>query len=194
MFGDSTLKRSTEEWGIIGGLSVVLVVVVVIAYADIFRFFSVIGVLSDFQVFAILASLGYDMLPTIAQQFSLGAIHTELLQSGFDPNLFVVLTAFALLGGQLILYFIGIFIRKVHKGSIGNIAGKNHFLHKYHFLVYLIVPFVGIIGDLAMIYSGHQRINLLKIIPFLLIGDFISSARYIYPAVVQLEVSKLFGG
>ena len=188
------MKRTSEEWTIIGGLSVVLVVVVLLAYSDIFRFFSFVGVLSDFQVFAILASVGFDMLPTIAQQFSLGAIHTELLQSGFDANLFVVITAFALLGGQLILYVVGIFIRKVHKGSVGNIAGKNHFLHKYHFLVYLIIPFVGIIGDLAMIYSGHQRISLLKIIPFLLIGDFISSARYIYPAVVQLEVSKLFGG
>jgi membrane protein DedA with SNARE-associated domain len=85
-------------------------------------------------------------------------------------------------------------VRKVHKGSIGNIAGKNHFLHKYHFLVYLIIPFLGIIGDLAMIYSGHQRINPIKIIPFLIIGDFISSARWIYPAVAQLEISKLFGG
>ncbi len=193
MFGDSALKRTTEEWGIIGGLSVVLVVVVLIAYADIYRFFSFIGVLSDFQIFAISVSLGYDMLPTIAQQFSLGAIHTELLQSGFNPTVFVVLTAFALLGGQLILYLVGMFIRKVHKGSIGNIAGKNHFLHKYHFLVYLIIPFVGIIGDLAMIYSGHQRINPIKIIPFLIIGDLVSSARYIYPAVAQLEISKLFG-
>ncbi len=188
------MKRTTEEWGIIGVLSIVLVAVVAIAYFDIYRFFSFVGLLSDFQIFAILVSFGFDMLPTIVQQFSLGAIHTELLQSGFDPTLFVVLTAFALLIGQLILYVVGMFIRKVSKGSIGNIAGKNHFLHKYHFLVYLIIPFVGIIGDLAMIYSGHQRINLIKIVPFLIIGDFISASRWIYPAVAQLEISKLFGG
>jgi len=188
------MKRTTEEWGIIGGLSVVLVVVIVIAYADIFRFFSIAGKLSDFQVFAVLVSIGFDMLPTIAQQFSLGAIHIELLQSGFDPTHFVIITAFALLGGQLILYVVGMFIRKVSKGSIGNIAGKNHFLHKYHFLVFLIIPFIGILGDAGMIYAGHQRINPIKMIPFLLLGDFLSSARYVYPAIAQLEISRLFTG
>jgi membrane protein DedA with SNARE-associated domain len=190
------MKRSTDEWIVIGALSVVLVIVMITAFTDIgtaIASLTITDKLSDFQLFAIIVSLGYDAMPTVAQQFSLGAIHTELLQSGFDPNLFVVLTAFALLGGQLILYLVGMIVRRVQKGSLGNLAGKNHFLHKYHFLIYLIIPFVGILGDLAMIYSGHQRINPLKFLPFLFIGDLISSARWIYPAVAQLEISKLFG-
>lgn len=187
------MKRTTEEWGIIGGLSVVLVVVVLYSFTDFARIFSVVQQLSDFQVFAILVTIGYDMLPTIAQQFSISAFSIELLQSGFDPTFFVVITAFALLGGQLILYVVGMFVRKIHKGSIGNLAGRNHFLHKYHFLVFLIVPFVGILGDFVMVYSGHQRINPLKFIPFLLLGNFVSSARWVYPALLQLEITKLFG-
>ncbi len=187
------MKRTTEELAIIGGLSVVLVTVIIVYFSDIVGAVSVLQRLTDFQVFAILVSFFYDMMPTIAQQFSLGAIHTELLQSGFSPTVFVFLTAIALLIGQAILYVVGIFVRKVHKGSIGNLAGKNHFLHKYHFLIYLIVPFVGIIGDLVMIFSGHQRISPLKMFPFLFIGDLISASRWIYPAVAQLEISKLFG-
>lgn len=190
------MKRGTEEWIIIGTLSIILAVALLVSFTEIgvaIASLTITEKLTEFQTFALLVSFGYDVMPTVAQQFSLGAIHTELLQSGFNPTLFVIITAFALLGGQLILYLVGMFVRKVHKGSIGNLAGKNHFLHKYHFLVYLIIPFVGILGDLAMIYSGHQRINPIKIIPFLIIGDFISSARYIYPAVAQLEISKLFG-
>jgi len=194
---DYTLKWNRLDSGIVIILLIILVAVVILSFSDIPELLNIPTELTGFQTFAVIVSFSYDMLPTVAQQFSLGAIHTELLQSGFDPNLFVVITAFALLGGQLILYGVGVIIRHLHKkiskGSIGNLAGKNHFLHKYHFLVYLIVPFVGILGDLVMIYSGHQRINLLKIIPFLIIGDFISASRWIYPMMAQLEISRLFG-
>lgn len=147
---------------------------------------------SDFEQFALLVTIGYDMLPTIAQQFSISATTTQLLMTGFSPLVLAVISTIALLAGQMILYIAGIFIKKIHKGSIGNIAPHNHFLHQHYFLVYLAIPFVGVLGDAVMMYSGHQRINPVKLIPFLLVANFISSIRWIYSAVIQLGISEQF--
>ena len=196
-------KRTKEEWTIIAGLSVVFVVVLYIFFTPITLFdmgaFS--GALpelevTEFQRFGILVTVAYDMLPTVAQQFSIGAITVQLMQSGFDPLTLGIIATFALLAGQIVLYGLGMILKKFHRGSkkggFGDIAGKNHYLHKYHFLVYLIVPFVGILGDAVMIFSGHQRIRLIKIIPFLLIGDAISTTRWLVPYMFQLELGSLF--
>ena len=144
----------------------------------------------NFTKFALAVTIGYDMLPTIAQQFSISAITVQLLMSGFSPIILAVLSAIGLLAGQMILYLVGMFIRKVHKGSFGDIAGNHHFLHKYHFLIYFAVPFVGILGDGAMLYSGHQRINPIRIIPFLFLADLASTVRWIIPTMGELEISN----
>ena len=143
----------------------------------------------NFTRFALAVTVGYDMLPTIAQQFSISAITVQLLMTGFSPIILAVISATGLLAGQMILYVVGMFIRKVNKGSFGNIAGNHHFLHKYHFLIYFAVPFVGILGDGAMVYSGHQRINPIRIIPFLFLADLASTARWIIPTMAELEIA-----
>ena len=143
----------------------------------------------NFTRFALAVTIAYDMLPTIAQQFSISAITVQLLMTGFSPIILAVLSAIGLLAGQMILYLVGMVIRKVHKGSFGDIAGNNHFLHKYHFLIYFAVPFVGILGDGAMLYSGHQRINPIRIIPFLFLANLASTARWIVPTMAELEIA-----
>lgn len=145
----------------------------------------------NFIRFALAVQFGYDMLPTLAQQFTISAITVQLLMTGFSPLIIAVLSAIGLLVGQMILYVVGMFVRKVHKGSFGDIAGHNHFLHKYHFLVYFSIPFVGILGDAGMLYSGHQRINPLKIIPFLFVADLASTARWLLPTLAELEITEI---
>ena len=144
----------------------------------------------NFTRFALAVTIAYDMLPTIAQQFSISAITVQLLMTGFSPIILAVLSAIGLLAGQMILYLVGMVIRKVHKGSFGDIAGNHHFLHKYHFLIYFSIPFLGILGDGAMLYSGHQRINPIRIIPFLFLADLASTARWIVPTMAELEISN----
>jgi len=145
----------------------------------------------NFIRFALAVQFGYDMLPTLAQQFTISAITVQLLMTGFSPLIIAVLSAIGLLLGQMILYGVGMFVRKVHKGSFGDIAGHNHFLHKYHFLVYFSIPFVGILGDAGMVYSGHQRINPLKIIPFLFVADLASTCRWLLPTLAELEITEI---
>jgi len=144
----------------------------------------------DFTTFAVTVTILYDMLPTIAQQFSIGGITVQLLMTGFSPILFGIISAFGLLAGQMVLYVVGMFIKKIHKGGYGNIAGKHHFLHKYHFMIYLMIPFIGIVGDAGMLYSGHQRVNPIKMIPFLLIANFASTMRWILPTMAEIEVGN----
>lgn len=148
---------------------------------------------NDFTTFALVTTFLYDAMPTIAQQFSISAIGVQLLMTGFSPIIFGIISALGLLLGQMILYTIGMFLKHVHKGSFGNIAGSHHWLHKYHFIVFLMIPFVGIVGDAGMIYSGHQRINPLKIIPFLFIADVASTMRWILPTMAELEISDAIG-
>ena len=143
----------------------------------------------NFTRFALAVTIAYDMLPTIAQQFSISAITVQLLMTGFSPIILAVLSAIGLLAGQMILYLVGMVIRKVHKGSFGDIAGNHHFLHKYHFLIYFSIPFLGILGDAGMVYSGHQRINPIRIIPFLFLADLASTARWIVPTMAELEIA-----
>ena len=143
---------------------------------------------NDFTKFALAVTFAYDMLPTVAQQFSISAVTVQLLLTGFSPLLLAIISAVGLLTGQMILYVVGMVIKKVHKGSFGDIAGHHHFLHKYNFLIYFMIPFVGILGDGAMLYSGHQRISPLKIIPFLFIADLASTARWIIPTMGELEI------
>ena len=145
---------------------------------------------TDFEKFALTVIFLYDALPTVIQQFSISAIGVQLLLTGFSPMILAIISALGLLTGQMILYGVGMFIKKVHKGSIGNIAGKHHIFMKYHFLIYLMIPFIGILGDAGMLYSGHQRISPLRMIPFLFIADLASTARWILPTMAELEIGE----
>ncbi len=145
--------------------------------------------LSNFAIYAIALSLLGEMIPSVAKQFvSFGAVGIKLLIQGFSPILFGLILAVGQTIGQMLLYVVGMFVKKVHKGSIGDLASKNHYLHQHHFLVYLAVPFSSVLGDFVMLYSGHQRINPIKIIPFLFIANLTDNFKWIFTSMAQLEI------
>jgi len=148
--------------------------------------------LTGFEQFALLLSILGEMIPSVAKQFiSFGAIGIKLLMQGFSPIILGVILASAQTVGQMILYVIGMFVKQIHKGSIGDLASKNHFLHQHHFLIYLAVPFASVLGDFVMLTSGHQRINPLKIIPFLFVSNLADNFKWIFTSVAQLEVADI---
>ena len=55
----------------------------------------------NFVRFALAVQFGYDMLPTLAQQFTISAITVQLLMTGFSPLVLAVLSAIGLLIGQM---------------------------------------------------------------------------------------------
>ena len=153
-----------------------------------------IQIFQDFEEFAFIFTVLGEALPSFVKQFvSVGALGTQFLMiSRMNPFIFTAFLALGQLAGQIILYVIGMFVRKVHKGSIGDLASKSHFLHQHHFLIYFAVPFAGVLGDAVLIYSGHQRINLLKILPFLYASNYLDNAKWVFTTIGQLELGNLF--
>ena len=136
-------------------------------------------------------SVFYEMIPSVAKQFYSASIITDkLLIQGFSPIILGFILAVGQLIGQMLLYVVGMLIKHVHKGNFGNMASSNHFFHQHHFLIYLAVPFIGVLGDAGMVYSGHQRINPIKIIPFLFVANLADNLKWIYTQMFNLELSE----
>jgi len=147
----------------------------------------------NFTKFALSVSALYEAIPSVLKQFySVSIITDKLIILGFSPILLGIILGIGQLAGQMILYGVGMFIRHVRKGSIGNLAGHNHFFHQHHFLIYLAVPFAGVMGDAVMLYSGHERINPIKMIPFLLVSNILDNYKWIYTQMFNLQLSDTF--
>ena len=147
----------------------------------------------NFTKFALSVSVLYEAIPSVFKQFYSASIITDkLIILGFSPILLGIILGIGQLAGQMILYGVGMFIRHVRKGSIGNLAGHNHFFHQHHFLIYLAVPFAGVMGDAVMLYSGHERINPIKMIPFLLVSNILDNYKWIYTQMFNLQLSDTF--
>lgn len=147
----------------------------------------------DFLTFAIGVEIGYELLPQTAQILGLGAITTRLLSSGINPFILGLLTATARLGGQMILYAVGRYV--VAKFVIKNKrkeASASHFMHKYRYVVFLFPAWLGAFGDFIMITAGHQKINPLKMIPFLFAGNLADAYKWIFWDLGQIEVANSF--
>ena len=138
--------------------------------------------MDGFIGFALFVNFIYGIIPNTFQLLSISGITVRLLQTGFSPVILGFVIAVGSLLGQLLLYGIGLFfykyVRKKNKS-----ADANHFLHKYHYLVFLIPSWTGSLGDLIMLIAGHERINLLKSLPFL----FASNLAFAYVNVFWIN-------
>lgn len=192
-----------EEIIIASGLFVIFGVVVLLSFFDDGRFlhimlgefedfFDDVGS-DDFLSFAITVEILYELLPQTAQVLGLGAITTRLLSTGINPFILGLLTATARLGGQMILYAVGRFViaRFVIKNKRKE-ASTNHFMHKYHYVVFLFPAWLGAFGDLIMLTAGHQKINPIKMIPFLFAGNLADAYKWIFWDLGQIEVANSF--
>ena len=91
---------------------------------------------------------------------------------GLSPLLIVIAVGFGGFLGDTGLYFLGHHVHKKIKGSTK--SRVNHWLYKYKHFVYVLSPnlFFGI-GDVIMIFSGIRHIPFRKIVPFLILGNFV---------------------
>ena len=129
-----------------------------------------------FVRFAVVVNFLYGIIPNTLQLLSISGITVRLLQTGFSPFVLGLVFAVGTLLGQLLLYFIGLFFYRYVRKKKTNSPDATHFLHKYHYLVFLIPSWTGSLGDLIMLVSGHERVNLAKALPFL----FASNLAYAY--------------
>lgn len=142
---------------------------------------------NSFIQFAVAINFLYEIVPESLQVIGLGAIYIKAIESGANPLLFILGGTAGKLIGQIGLYMAGYYGIKAI-GRKTNLAGANHFLHKYHFLAYLLPPFTGALGDLILVYSGIKRVHLVRIIPILLVADIIDQVRWYAITMGQLEI------
>ena len=148
----------------------------------------------DFIRFAVLVEFVWELLPQTAQIIGLGAITTRLLQRGFNPFILAFITATGRLIGHLILYGLGALIQALHKKEYDIMESVDHYFRKYHFLMFILPPWLGVVGDGIMLYAGHQHISLLRIIPILWISNYGDALRWILPTLGQIEISDVIEG
>ena len=145
-----------------------------------------------FAQFGIMAAFFYGFLPVTLMKLGITGIVVRVLDLGISPLFLVLFFALGRLIGQGILYAIGRFVYRLLKGKDRELAVADHFLHKYKFLIYLLTPLLGSIGDLIMLVSGHQRIGFMKIAPVLYVGNVLSTALWIYWTVSTISLPELF--
>lgn len=190
-----------EELAIIGGLAITFVVIVLFNFTEgrlfeimIGEFEEFFGMIADddFLTFALLVEIGWELLPQTAQILGLGAITIRLLSSGINPFILGIITATARLGGQIILYMVGRFVAKFLFKNTRREASAMHFMHRYHFLVFLFPAWLGAFGDLIMLTAGHQKINLFRIMPILFIGNLADAYKWIFYDLGQIGLVESF--
>lgn len=184
--------KESKELLIVGILSAILVLVVLLNMMGVtfhpgtigeWKFLFTNGMEDEFVRFAVAVNFIYSVIPNTFQLFSISGITVRLLQLGFSPLILGFVIAVGGLISQLILYFIGLLFYKYIRKKKSGTPGATHFLHKYHYLVFLIPSWTGSLGDLIMLISGHERVSLLKAVPLL----FGSNLAYAYFTVYWIN-------
>jgi len=186
-------------------VAVIFIVVIAIGmqFNDIVTFSNFVGVNNfqesiimlfedGFTQFGIMAAFVYSFLPVTLMKLGITGIVVRVLDLGVSPLFLVLFLALGRLVGQGILYAIGRFVYRILKGKDRELATADHFLHKYKFLIYLLTPLLGSVGDLIMLVSGHQRIGFMRIAPILYVGNVISTGIWIYWTVATINLPALF--
>lgn len=146
----------------------------------------VIDFADQFTQFAVAVNFLYELIPQTFQVIGIGAIYVKALESGASPMLFIVGGMAGKLIMQVGLYSVGKYglSRFGKKGKVG----ASHWLHKYHFLVFLLPPFTGALGDIIMVYAGTKKIPLTRIMPILIIANLFDQIRWVLLTLGTLEL------
>lgn len=194
------MKRP-EEIAIITTLAITFAIVVYVSIVtdmDLFQlmvgeFEDFFGMISDdeFVEQALLLEFAWELIPQTLQLLGLGAITTRLLSTGLNPYILGVITATGRLFGQIILYFVGRYLARFFFKNTKKEASASHFMHKYHYLVFLFPAWLGALGDFIMLTAGHQKINLWKIIPVLFVGNLLDAYKWIFWGLATIEATDL---
>jgi membrane protein YqaA with SNARE-associated domain len=130
----------------------------------------------------------YGFLPSIFRVFGTTGFFVDLINEGVNPFVLIGIASFGEALGSSMLYVLGKYIFRLVKGHHRELADADHVLRKYRILVYFLVPFFGSLGDLIMIVSGHQRVGLKHIFPFLVIGNFVVYGNWLLITIGQMNL------
>ena len=127
----------------------------------------------DFQTFGLIILFLWTAIPSSV--FISEVILLPLIVTGVSPIVLIIVTTLGITVGNYFVYLFGRGTYRIIKGKNNNQADAQHLLHKYRLPIFITVPFLFVIGDLIVGIAGYERIGFRKILPFLLIGEFLRS-------------------
>lgn len=115
-----------------------------------------------------------------------------LLQSGVSPVVLVIVAWLGAVAGDYILYLAGRGVFHVVKRKSKELAKADHLLHKYRF-IFVVTPFLGIIGDSIVFVAGIERIGFRRLLPLILIGHFVRFTLGMIALMGIIQIPEFFG-
>ncbi len=142
---------------------------------DLFNFFQELA--NQIILHPLFATFGtffvfvWTMIPS-AKSLPVEILSFPLLETGVSPVVLVLMAWAGAIAGDYILYLAGRGVFHAFKRKRKELAKADHLLHKYRF-IFLVTPFLGIIGDTIVFVAGLERIGFRKLLPYVLIGHFV---------------------
>ncbi len=115
-----------------------------------------------------------------------------LVQAGVSPIILIIMAWLGAVAGDYILYLAGRGVFHVIKRKSKELARADHLLHKYRF-IFLVTPFIGIIGDSIVFVAGLERIGFRRLLPYILVGHFVRFTIGMLALIGLIQLPDFFG-
>ncbi len=145
----------------------------------------------EFQTFGVVILFLWTLIPSVKSVLP-EVFSFPLLTSGISPIILITVSALGATVGDYILYLLGRGTHRVFKGK-KELARADHLLHKYRLPIFAGTPFFGLIGDIVLYVAGFERIGFMRILPYILVGQFLRMSLGIFALMGLIQLPDFFG-
>ena len=164
-------------------------------FTDFFSFFQELA--NQIILHPLFATFGtffvfvWTIIPS-AKSLPVEILSFPLLEAGVSPVVLVIMAWLGAVAGDYILYLAGRGVFHVVKRKSKELAKADHLLHKYRF-IFLVTPFLGVIGDTIVFVAGLERIGFKRLLPYILFGHFIRFTVGMIALLGIIQIPEFFG-
>lgn len=197
-----TLKRLEHNLPLQAVIITIIVIGFFMAMTDLNEFLSIqiLGIQQDFETmfedafvqFGIGAVFLYEFLPQVLMVIGVSGLVVRVLDAGISVFTLVFIFSLGKLIGQFILYSVGKYSYRFFKGRTRELASADNVLRKYRYLIFFFPGWLGVGGDILMIFAGHQRVGFIKIAPILFAGNILRLATWLIVLDIQIGLPEIF--
>jgi len=145
-----------------------------------------------FQAIGLVVLFAWTIIPSVKSIFP-EVFSLPLLLAGTHPVVLITVSALGATLGDYILYVLGRGAHRLFTGKKKELAEADHLLHKYRLPIFFGTPFIGVFGDIIMFVAGAERIGFMRILPFLLAGQFLRMTIGMLGLLGLVQLPQFFG-
>lgn len=146
----------------------------------------------EFQQYGIIILFLWTIIPSVKSLLP-EFFSFALLMAGKTPIQLVIVSALGATVGDYVLYLLGRGSFRLFKGKNKEIAEADHLFQRYKLPIFLATPFLSVIGDIIVFTAGVERIGFIRIVPFLLTGQFIRMTLGMLALLGIITLPDFFG-